>query len=66
MTGRQPFECPLCRRWFPSQKAKAAHTCALTERFFQEAIARWQAAGVHVHIAPTNYGRDAARHDEEP
>jgi hypothetical protein len=61
---RQPPECPICHRRFASPTAQAAHVCALTEQFFRNAIPRWRAAGVVVLIAPTNYGRQAAREEQ--
>jgi hypothetical protein len=57
-----PFECPVCHRRFRTAAEQAAHTCALTERFFRQAIPRWRAAGVIVLVNPTNYdGQDAGR-----
>ena len=55
MTGGA--RCSLCRRWLSAAEVDA-HVCQLGERFFQQQIPRWRAAGVHVRIYATNY--DAA------
>jgi hypothetical protein len=57
--GSDPLVCPICRRRFPTARAKAAHTCQLGEKFFRDAIPRWRAAGVVVLVNPTNYGGQA-------
>jgi hypothetical protein len=54
-TQLHPFECRICHCRFRSALALDAHICALTERFFQQAIPRWRACGVTVSIEPTYY-----------
>ena len=57
--------CGVCRERFQTGRQLADHTCHLGEKFWADAIPRWRAAGVHVHVQATNNDGRGARPREE-